>query len=54
VVKRFTDSGRTGFYAGVAREGEIGAGDALVLVRTREKGASIADVVRRHSVHGRG
>jgi MOSC domain-containing protein YiiM len=54
VVKRFMDSARTGFYAGVAREGDIGASDALELVRAPEGTASIAEVVRRRQMKDAG
>jgi MOSC domain-containing protein YiiM len=33
MIKRFYRSGRSGFYLAVAKEGEIGAGDAIALLR---------------------
>src|SRR5205085_8116737 len=45
IVKRFLQSGRTGFYFGVTREGEIGAGDALERVSVDEHGISVAQIV---------
>jgi MOSC domain-containing protein YiiM len=32
MIKRFLDSGRTGFYTAVVREGEVAAGDELTVV----------------------
>src|SRR5260370_22986848 len=32
MVKRFLASGRTGFYAAVVREGEVGAGDEMKVI----------------------
>ena len=38
MVRRFAQSGRTGFYCSVAREGEIGAGDTIeFLERGKER-----------------
>jgi MOSC domain-containing protein YiiM len=48
MVRRFMKSGRTGFYLAVAREGEVGAGDAIELLE-RGPGPSIAEVVKRKS-----
>ena len=38
MVKRFQQSGRSGFYLAVVREGEIGAGDSIRLVRGNVEG----------------
>jgi MOSC domain-containing protein YiiM len=46
MVKRFLRSRRTGFYLSVAREGEIAAGDALLLLSRDEHAVSIADITR--------
>ena len=46
MVKRFQQSGRTGFYLAVLREGDLAAGDALELVATGEDRVSVADVTR--------
>jgi MOSC domain-containing protein YiiM len=44
MIKRFHRSGRSGFYLAVAKEGEIGSGDAIALL-SRDSGAStIAEV----------
>ena len=46
MIKRFLNSGKTGFYFRVAREGEVGAGDMIELISIDEKKALIADMVR--------
>jgi MOSC domain-containing protein YiiM len=46
VVKRFQKSGRTGFYLAVVQEGELGAGDAIELVPSRDERISVADAMR--------
>ena len=45
MVRRFQQSGRTGFYLAVLREGEIEAGDAVEFIARDESGVSVADVV---------
>jgi MOSC domain-containing protein YiiM len=49
MVKRFMKSGRTGFYLGVLKEGEIGAGDAIELVEADPQRMSVAAVVAAKS-----
>lgn len=44
MIKRFTRSGRPGFYLSVAREGLVTAGDAITLVPGREPSISVRDV----------
>ena len=44
VVRRMLETGRTGFYAGIAREGDVAAGDTIAAVQ-RGAGPTIADVV---------
>lgn len=44
MVKRFLRSGRTGFYLAVLKEGQLGAGDPIDLVPTKEQAVSVADV----------
>ena len=46
LVKRFQQSGRTGFYLRVVRPGEIGAGDALELLPASGDRMSIAEIAR--------
>ncbi len=45
VVKRFLESRRSGFYLAIAREGDVGAGDAIERLARSETRLSIADVV---------
>jgi MOSC domain-containing protein YiiM len=45
VVKRFLQSRRSGFYLAVAREGDVGAGDAIERLARSERRLSVADVV---------
>ena len=45
VVKRFLQSGRTGFYFAVLKEGEVAAGDSIELLERDEHTISVADVV---------
>ena len=46
MAKRFQQSGRSGFYLAVVREGEIAAGDALEWSGQNTPGMSVADVAR--------
>jgi MOSC domain-containing protein YiiM len=46
MVKLFLASGRSGFYLSVAREGEVGAGDAIEHFPGDGSGPTIAAVVR--------
>lgn len=43
---RFADSGRTGFYLSVAREGELGAGDAIERLSSDPASLTVAEIVR--------
>jgi MOSC domain-containing protein YiiM len=45
MVKRFLESGRTGFYLAVLREGDVGAGDPVELLSRAESAITVADVV---------
>ena len=45
MVKRFLQSGRTGFYLAVLKEGEVGAGDAIESSGADQHRISIAAVV---------
>jgi MOSC domain-containing protein YiiM len=45
IVKRFLQSGRSGFYFAVEREGDVVAGDAIERLARDENRLSIADVV---------
>ena len=46
MVKRFQQSGRTGFYLAVLREGEVAGGDPLELVAAQDDRVSVADITR--------
>ena len=46
IVKRFLQSGRTGFYFAVPREGEVTAGDAIDLLNRDGRGVTVADIVK--------
>ena len=45
MVKRFLQSGRTGFYFAVLKEGEVAAGDSIKLIERDEHNIPVADVV---------
>jgi MOSC domain-containing protein YiiM len=45
IVKRFLQSGRTGFYFAVAKQGEVGVGDPIELIERDEHNITVADVV---------
>jgi MOSC domain-containing protein YiiM len=45
IVKRFLQSGRTGFYFAVLKEGEVAAGDSIELLEKDEHNVPVADVV---------
>ena len=46
MVKRFLASGRTGFYLGVTREGEVGAGDEIREIGRDSQSVAVADILR--------
>src|SRR5690242_7923595 len=46
MVRRFLDSGRSGFYCAVLREGEVGAGDAIECLDRDPHQVSVADIHR--------
>jgi len=46
MVKRFLESGRSGFYLGVVEEGEVQAGDDVTLLSQHPDGLTVADVTR--------
>jgi MOSC domain-containing protein YiiM len=45
MVKRFLQSGRTGFYLAVTQEGEAGAGDAITRVHRHPEAITVAEIV---------
>ncbi len=46
IIKRFLNSGRTGFYLSVLEEGEVSAGDAIELISRDENNVKVADITR--------
>jgi MOSC domain-containing protein YiiM len=49
MVKRFQQSGRSGFYLAVLREGSISAGDPIQLSAPPEPSVSVADIARLYT-----
>ncbi|HKP85475.1 MAG TPA: MOSC domain-containing protein [Blastocatellia bacterium] len=49
MIKRFLDSGRTGFYFAVLKEGEIGVGDEIELLSRDRNEISVADITRLYA-----
>ena len=45
MIKRFLQSGRTGFYLAVTREGEVSTGDAISLIARDPDAVTVSDVV---------
>jgi MOSC domain-containing protein YiiM len=48
IIRRFLESGRTGFYMAVLRGGMVGPGDSVELMSADPQCVSIADLVRLH------
>ena len=48
MVKRFLHSRRTGFYVAVTHEGEVGAGDEMILVSRHEDSVPVSEITRLH------
>jgi MOSC domain-containing protein YiiM len=46
MVKRFFDSGRTGFYLAVTREGEVGAGDEITMLGRAQDSVPVSEITR--------
>ncbi len=46
IIKRFLQSGRTGFYVAVLREGEVGAGDGIERIGRDRNNITIPDITR--------
>jgi MOSC domain-containing protein YiiM len=46
MIKRFLESGRTGFYLAVTREGEVGAGDEIRTLSLDPHSVSVSDITR--------
>ena len=47
MIRRFLESGRSGFYLGVLRRGSVGAGDAIERTAEGPPGPTIAEVFRQ-------
>ncbi len=47
MLKRFIDSDRSGFYVSVIREGDVGAGDAIAILRRDEAAMTVTDEFHR-------
>ena len=45
MVKRFLQSGRTGFYFAVVKEGEVAAGDSIELLERDDHNVPVGDIV---------
>jgi MOSC domain-containing protein YiiM len=50
ILKRFLQSGRSGFYLAVTQEGDVGAGDRIEPIAQADDGLTVADVVRLYTV----
>jgi MOSC domain-containing protein YiiM len=46
MVKRFLDSGRTGFYLGVTKEGEVAAGDEIKQIARDTNAVMVPEITR--------
>ena len=46
ILRRFLQSGRTGFYFSVIEEGEVGVGDELDLLEKSRHGVRVSDITR--------
>ena len=46
IIKRFLVSERTGFYFSVVKEGEVGVGDELEVIKKNASGVRVVDVTR--------
>src|SRR5579863_7190506 len=46
ILKRFLQSGYSGFYCAVLQEGEVAAGDPIRLLHRDEHKVSVLDIVR--------
>ncbi len=51
IIKRFLDSGRSGFYFSIVEEGELGAGDEITIVHRDPRRVSIQNVVESKRKH---
>jgi len=49
MVRRFFDSRRTGFYLAVAREGEVGAGDELIMLSRDPDSVPVSEITHLYA-----
>jgi len=49
MVRRFFQSGRSGFYLAVTREGEVGAGDEMRLLGHEANGVPVSEITRLYA-----
>jgi len=49
MVRRFMVSGRTGFYFGVTREGEVGAGDEIKVIARDANAVPVSEIARLYA-----
>jgi MOSC domain-containing protein YiiM len=49
MIRRFLDSGRSGIYFAVEREGDVGAGDPIEAVHREAHDVTVADVTGAYS-----
>lgn len=54
MVKQFWESGRSGFYLAVTREGEVGAGDAVIRLSHLAESISVAAIFRLYAAKSYG
>jgi len=52
MIKRFLQSGRTGFYFAVVNEGEVAAGDSIDIVDRETHGVTVSDIVSLYATRG--
>jgi MOSC domain-containing protein YiiM len=52
MVKRFLQSGRSGFYLAVTGEGEVGAGDEITVTAADEPTVTVAEIVSLYASRG--
>jgi MOSC domain-containing protein YiiM len=45
MIKRFKESGRSGFYLSVAKEGDVGAGDSIERLSRPDGALTVADIL---------
>lgn len=52
MVKRFLQSGRSGFYLSVSKEGDVSAGDSVEFIARAEDSVSVSDIVSLYTADG--